>query len=105
MAIQHSLSNPNNNSNSATNREPAVMYFNADLFGWSPRFGTAITQSDINKSEVLQAILQAIHELDGEMIPGKAYTFEGISGHFKSAQSAVKPAAEGLTITLTSQAG
>lgn len=104
MAITTNL-NANIGANSNATREPAVMYYNPSIFGWEPRFGQAITQSDINKSEVLQAIVAAIIELDGEMIAGKAYTFEGVSGHFKSAQPKVKPADENVVITLTSPQG
>lgn len=105
MAINANLNTSAANGNATNSREPAVLFFNPNLFGWEPKFGTAITQSDINRSEVLQAVLAAMVELDGQVLPGKAYTFDGISGHFKSAVPKQKPMGENVTIVLTSAQG
>lgn len=92
--------NANSNSNQ---REDYVMYFNPKVGNWSPRFGTGITQSDIDNSGDLQAIVNAIVGLDGHMIPGKDYEFKGISGSFKSASKMTK-AQSGTTFELVTEA-
>lgn len=80
-----------------TNREEAVLWYNPNLFGWEPRYGVPITQSDISKSEVLQEIVSAMTTAEGEKDLSPA-TFEGLSGSFRWNERAVKAAPEGLVI-------
>lgn len=93
----------NANSNSTNQREDYVMYFNPKVGNWSPRFGIGITQSDIDNSGDLQAIVGAIVGLDGQMIAGKDYEFKGVSGSFKSAAKSVKAQSD-VTFELVTEA-